>query len=278
VKKLEEIKLVTKENWDTLLRFRDKRLTGFGTGLKGLDAALRGLSGIVGIQGAPGACKSTLGLQIATYNAGRGTPVLVIDRENGISRLSLRLMCQIQKISQAQLLECSEGALRSYLGHVAELPFYVETAAEVDVPLIRGYLDTMWQTYQQPMLLLVDSLQALPRIDSDERISLQKWLTELDQLKLDCNGNLVIIVTIEKSKGKYLESSNSAGKGTNAIEYKSEILLDLVAIENSPCINVTVVKHRDGAAGSKIMLTKQLADASPNSFTFRLEEGGNYGL
>jgi hypothetical protein len=128
------------------------------------------------------------------------------------------------------------------------------------------------------MLLLVDSLQALPRIDSDERISLQKWLTELDQLKLDHNGNLVIIVTIEKSKGKYLESSNSAGKGTNAIEYKSEILLDLVAIENSPCINVTVVKHRDGAAGSKVMLTKQLADASPNSFTFLLEEGGNYGL
>jgi replicative DNA helicase len=278
MKSLEEIKLVTKENWDSLLRFRDKRLTGFSTGLKGLDAALRGLSGIVGIQGAPGACKSTLGLQIASYNARRGVPVLVVDRENGLSRFKVRLMCQIGQVSQDTVLKCSEEELRDRLGVVAELPFYVETSAELSIDLLRSYLSTMWDTYQRPMLLVIDSLQALPRVEADERLSLQRWLTDLDQLKLDLKGNLVIIVTIEKRKGTYSESSNSAGKGTNAIEYKSEILLDLIALDNSPCIGVTVVKHRDGAAGAKIVLQKQLANADPSSFTFMLEEGHLDGL
>lgn len=277
-KHVKDLKLVTKQNWDNLLRFRDKRLTGFATGIKELDAALRGLSGIVGIQGAPGTCKSTLGLQIALYNAQRGVPVLVIDRENGISRFKVRVLCQIDKVCSDTILKCSEDELRGRLEKLIRLPIYVETGSEISVEVIKRYVAELVEIYQQPVLLLVDSLQALPRIEADERLSLQKWLTDLDQLKLDANGNLVIIVTIEKRKGTYGESSNSAGKGTNAIEYKAEILLDLVAVDNSPCVNITVVKHRDGAAGSKVLLTKQLAGADPSSFTFRLEESYVTGL
>ena len=67
------------------------------------------------------------------------------------------------------------------------------------------------------------SALALPRFGAEERTALEKWLCELDQIKLDFGNDVVIIVTSEKRRGSYNEATKEGGKGTGTIEFKWKI-------------------------------------------------------
>jgi hypothetical protein len=60
------------------------------------------------------------------------------------------------------------------------------------------------------------------------------------------------------------------GKGSNQIEYKAEVLLDMRAAEGGNVI-VQCQKFRDGRKDFRIDFEKVLADpADPSSFTYEL--------
>lgn len=263
--------------WRSFLAYRARRLTGIQTGLAALDRILLGLSGIVVIQGAPGCNKSTLALQFASYQASSGNPVLIVDRENGKERFRTRLLCQANRIDQVHAFTCSESELKGYVDRVRSWPIYVETDPVREVALLKAMLDEMAVAHPgRPLLLVVDSLQALPALDAEERLSLQLWLKELDQLKLDYDGRLTIVATSEKRRGEagieYDRASLGAGKGAGAIEYKAEMVLDLRRRKDDGNIVCEVVKNRDGLSGTSVDLRPMLADPkNSQSFCFRLE-------
>lgn len=272
MKTLKDLSLLSKNGWQRYVNYHEKRVQGFSSGLGALDELLEGLTGIVGIQGAPGSCKSTLALQIAAYNASKGTPVLIVDRENGDNRFRDRLLCQVNNVELAYVKSATSEELKELYIRIAKLPIYVETSPKIDYELIKNYLVQMYEVYKRPMLLVVDSLQALPKAREDERMALQAWLEQLDQLKLDFEGNLVILMTSEKSRGKYESASKEAGKGTGSIEFKCEKLLDMRGLPGSNLVAIQLVKNRDGASSTRdFYLVKCLATAELNSFVYKLQ-------
>ena len=264
-------------NWRSFITYRQRKLTGVQTGIHALDRLLLGLSGITVIQGAPGCNKSSLVLQIAGYQASLGNPVLIIDRENGRERFRMRLLCQANAVSQVDVLTCAEGRLRELVGTVKSWPIYVETEPVAGYEPIKQMLGRLGEEFPgRPLLLVVDSLQAMPALHHEERMSLQNWLKELDQAKLDFEGRLTILATSEKRRGEggmeYERASLSAGKGAGAVEYKAEMVLDLRRNRENGNIICEIVKNRDGASGVYTELRPVLANpADNNSFTFRLE-------
>jgi predicted ATP-dependent serine protease len=271
MRSLRDIHIKQDADWKSYNAYRKKTLKGFQTGIPELDSNVLGLTGIVGIQGSPGSCKSTLAMQIASFNASRGTPVLFIDRENGKHRFKDRLISQLFKIPPKTVKEASDLDAREFYDRLTSLDLYVDTepCSSSD---IRSYLEEMYAEYEKPMLLVVDSLQSLPKTEQDERMSLQKWLEDLDQLKLDYVDKLTIIMTSEKSRGKYKEGTNDGGKGTGSIEYKCELLFDIRLDESSGLLFLDLVKNRDGATFQNHALEKIMASDDPNSFTFTLED------
>jgi replicative DNA helicase len=274
VRNLEALKI--DQDWPAFLKFRDRRLVGVQTGINALDKSILGLSGIVVIQGAPGCNKSTLALQVAQYQATLGNPSLIIDRENGRERFRMRLLCMANRVSTTDVLTSPIEVLRKWVAAVTHYPIYVETEPVKTYEEIKDALEQLWNRHgERPMLLVVDSLQALPPIGPDERTSIQTWLGHFDQLKLTYEGKLTIIVTSEKTRGQaganYDVAILGAGKGSGAVEYKAEIVLDLRRDQATGGIICEVLKHRDGQSGVAIPLVPVLADLSnPQSFCFRL--------
>lgn len=270
MKSLKDLSLFSKDGWKSFLSFREKRLNGFAVGIGELDKLIGGLSGIVGIQGEPGSCKSTFALQIATYNARKGVPVLIIDRENGSNRFKQRILSQLNEITQKEIYSCNEEKLKRYYMALKNMPLYVETSYAISLTQIKEYLSAIYDLHRRPMLMVVDSLQALPKSSDDERMALQAWIEGLDQLKLDFEGDLVILMTSEKSRGRYAIASKEAGKGTGSIEFKCEQLLDMRSFDGSNVIALRLVKNRDGVCSGDFYLSKQLATSDLNSFVFKL--------
>lgn len=264
-------------HWASFLSYRSRRLTGIQTGIPALDRVLLGLSGITVLQGSPGSFKSSLALQIAGYQASLGNPALIIDRENGRERFRMRLLCQANAVSQVDVLTCEKARLKELVATVRDWPLYVETEPMRAYDQIGESLKEMERLHPgKPMLLVVDSLQAMPIIANEERISLQNWMGALDQAKLDWEGRLTTIVTSEKRRGaggeEYERANLSSGKGSSSVEYKGEIVLDLRRNKQSGNIIVEVMKHRDGAANVAVELQLVLSDPSNSqSCTFRLE-------
>jgi KaiC/GvpD/RAD55 family RecA-like ATPase len=260
-------------NWASFHSFRKQKLSGMETGIDGLDRSLLGLHGITTLQGEPAACKSSLCLQIAGNVARKGHPVLMVDRENGLQRLRLRLTCQVNEVSQVDVLTGEDRVVEGWAGKIRQLPIYVLTEPPREAEQLLPYLRALYKQYKKPVLLVVDSLQALPKIKDDERLNIQYWMEFLDQVKLSAEGKVYILMTSEKRRGAYDEASMDGGKGSNAIEYKSEVLLDLRKDMKSGRIILQCKKFRDGLADFRIEFRKKLADPSEDqSFCFKLEE------
>lgn len=260
------------QNWEAFLAFRKRRLHGLQTGLPALDKVLLGMSGVTLVQGAPGTNKSTLVMQIALHNAQQGTPVLIVDRENGRERFRTRLVCCSARKSSVDVLTAPEEELGEWVGPLTELPIYHSTAPTKPEG-VRQLVSAILDKFNRPMLLVIDSLQAMPALADNERMSIQQWLNELDQMKLDFEGKLTVLVTSEKSRGSdnYDKASMAAAKGAGAIEYKSEIVIDVRQSKEGGLV-LEVVKNRDGVANVAVDLERVLADHSNSaSFCFRLE-------
>jgi KaiC/GvpD/RAD55 family RecA-like ATPase len=270
------------KNWRAFRRYAEKKLEGIETGIPLLDRYLLGLGGLVVFQGDTGANKSTLALQAAHHNMRKGAPCLMLDWENGEGRIRSRLVCQARGISETDLLTASIEKQRELVMPVMNLPMYLYTDGVQTLEQVVERVAEMDREHNTPpsMTLLVDSLQAATPIDGDQRVNLEKWMYGLDRLKVEYNGRLTILITSETKRDGYESGANAIGrgKGTNAIEFKAETLLDMRETEGG-LVSVVVGKHRDGIKGARFELARELADESnPRSFIFKLKEAGAVDL
>ncbi len=249
-------------------RYCKRRLDGVPTGIEALDKILLGLRGITMLQGAPGVNKSTLALQIAVGHARSGQPVIFYDRENGINRLRMRILCQSLQKSETDLLTNppSFGVLRG-------LPLWVVNnigLAELD-KLVGKLIGT--GPKKKTVMLVADSLQKLPKkFDGDKRLSADHWMEGFDQLKLKYESNYVALVISEKGRWAYDEAALGGSKESGDNEYTGEIILDLRTNKKTRDLICTVVKDRDGLGGYEVVFTKEFSDpGNPRSFIYKLK-------
>jgi hypothetical protein len=259
-------------NWEEEFeRYCKRRLDGVSTGVEALDKILLGIRGITIIQGAPGINKSTLALQIAVSHANLGQPVIFYDRENGINRLRMRILCQILNKSETDILT-GEGS-GGVSGALKNLPLWVvnNTSLE-DLDKLVGKLVGTGQK-KKTVMLVVDSLQKLPKkFNGDKRLSADHWMEGFDQLKLKYESNYVALVISEKGRWAYDEAALGGSKESGDNEYTGEVILDLRLQKKTRDIICTVVKDRDGLGGYEIIFTKELSDPNnPRSFIYKLK-------
>lgn len=265
-------------NWDSFIRYLDRRTLGMQTGIKTIDQYLLGLGGVTLIQGDTSSCKSTLALQIAHHNMLKGAACLMFDRENGDGRVRSRLTCQANNISETTLMVATREERLKYVEPVTKLPMYVYTESVNTQEVVTERLAEMMDKHKGPAILLVDSVQAMAPVDDDQRVSLEKWMYFFDALKVQCDGRLTVIVISETKRAGYgSEEGIGRGKGSNSLEFKAETLLDMQENKETGNVWLKIAKHRDGIKGARFELARVLANpANSRSFTFKMEvcEGG----
>lgn len=245
-----------------------RKVTGIQTGIEKLDKQLLGLAGFVSIIGEPKSCKSTFAMQLATYNAKIGNPVLFIDQENGKQRITERLLCHLHNESWSTVRHMQ--GLREKYEALSKLPLYFNFG-RIEIEDIESMLKEMLEAHPgKKAVVIVDSLQSVARNLSEMRLSVDQWVVDLDGLKLKYDGQVCFIIICEKRRGTYGEAAVDAAKESGRIEYKVEQQLDLRNSGEHIIIECTL--NRDGPKGMRVPLKRTLKDESnEHSFTFKLE-------
>lgn len=252
---------------------RLRRRNGLRTGLKSLDGYLRGLGGLVNIQGETSSCKSALALQIVHYHLRRGMPWVMIDKENGEPRVIDRMICQANRTYADYLNTLDDTRILPLQKPLEELPMHLHIEEIDSKEALAERIAECWNRYKRPFGLLVDSIQALDRVSDDQRVSLEEWVYFLDRLKVEYAGNLNVIFVSEKNRTSYGSQGIGGGKGSNVLDYKPETVLDIKWNDGDDSLTVKVSKHRDGMRGETFDLRKvQVEAGNPRSFCFLLED------
>lgn len=265
------------DGWETFFEFCAKRFEGASTGIAAIDRLILGLRGIIGIRGAPGTNKSTLGLQIAHHYARTHGPVFFYDRENGVNRLRLRMLAQYTGMSEVEIIKAILKEEPLPYDEIKKLPFTVITKAS-QKELYATIAESV-HAGKRPLLIL-DSLQKLPIDLSDRRASIDSWLIAIDEWKVEFQHNFRSIIISEKNYSNYYNPGLGGSKDSSEIEYTIEVFLDLRPHpENRELVICAVAKDRDGLQGEEVNLVKVLSDPNnPRSFCYKLEEYGEVVL
>jgi KaiC/GvpD/RAD55 family RecA-like ATPase len=274
---------VLDKGWGSFLNYLERRLKGVATGIPELDDYLLGLGAVVLFQGETGSNKSTLALQILHHQLSLGAAAIMLDCENGQNRIRMRLMCQANRISETDIkvARTSMETLKRYRKPLVGLPLHVYTEPPSGLEEIGVMVDQAMEAYQgRHVVLLVDSVQAMPRLADEGNVSIEMYMGFFDQLKLRHEGRLTILVVSEINRAAYgQEQGLGAGKGSNSLEFKAETVFDMREDKAQPgVIKLKVAKHRDGQKGATFFLKKVMAEESnQTSFVFLLEvaDGGD---
>lgn len=270
MKDLKDVKIT--QNWKSFVAYKNRKIRGILSGIPAIDKYLLGLTGIVCIQGSTKSNKSTLALQICHENLRIGNPVIILDAENGEGRLRSRLLCQANQVTEVDLMSADKATLLNYRSPLMNYPLYIYTEPVMQQEELTTRISECMQMHEgKPLILLIDSIQAMYPLGEDQRVSLEKWVYYLDRLKVEYDGRLTIIVVSELNRSSYDTAKVGGAKGSNAIEYKAECLLDCRADRASSDIWVEVLANRDGEKGARFRLEKVMKDPTNNrSFTFNL--------
>jgi len=262
------------------ISYLKSEVVGIGTGLERFDACTRGLRGLVFFVGEPKSHKSTLVMQIAVHNAVQGNPVYVLDRELGLSIFQERVLCHLTERPLSAIKELSPEKLGAMLDHMREnYPFHFDSAIPSFESLAED-IDKLMQAYPgKPVTLVVDSLQALPRVKGDVRASVDDWLLKLDQLKLTYDNRLAILLTSEKGRAHYGQAVKGGAKESGKIEYAGSYVFDMRLNDDTESIIITCLYNRHGPSNFKVELDRIYKQAGdPWSFIFKLKEREGLGL
>ena len=218
---------------------------GVATRFRLLNAKISGLKGLVCIMGLPKEGKSTISMQIGFYAAQDGVNVIYCDFENGINEIMLRTL-QAGKIVKAENpKELQEKAAALDDETVANLfdNFNIRGVQDVANP---EALKAMIQK-DKKTLVIVDSLQKLPALHENRRLSIDQWLYAFNSMKSE---NCTFLYISELNRGSYADhNSLSGGKETGGIEYTSDILLRLIPTKEIGIHKLTILASRNSGSG-----------------------------
>ena len=205
-----------------------------GEELESIQQQTGGLGGFWVLGGMQGSGKSTLAWQIS-LRAGESRPVLYYDMEN-----TPWVLFERTRDMFGGDLALTNDALRQIF--------------------VRNDPRTLWRDllhFDQPTVIVVDSLQAIPQTDKNgKQENIESWLSKLDRLKHDQHH---IIAVSQLTRG------SNTFKWTNDIEHKADFALRLESPASNPLsTKVYIEKNRHGVKrGFLCMLTRE------NNWVFR---------
>lgn len=253
---------------DRLFAYAKDQKTGIETGIAAFDN-LYSVTGFVGLLGEPEACKSVLALQIALFNAYKGSAVYFVDMELGEELFLQRLACSASSKCWASWKKLSDKEFKDAFRRLSDqLPIFVNHHDHSLERVISEVEELCEQ--EERVLLVLDSLQAVTGNNETMRTAIDSWLEALDQLKMRYRKKLTILTTVEKKRGSYGTANKEGGKESGRIEYKLEQQFDLRVNPESGSITVECTKNRHGPKHGAVVLHKFFENQDPTSFVFKL--------
>jgi len=226
-------------------------IKGLPTGFPALDHKLSGLRGITVLGAPPKVGKSVFALNVALEVARKGGTIHYYDIENGTHFVMLRLLSNFYSKTFEQLRAEKDHAERWEADLAEQVPeFHLYTDYSIMKPDLIARHAQGGQT--EKTLIVLDSLQKLPPLSRERRDSIDTWLRELEQIKLD--PSITILVISELSRGEneahYKNPSLGAFKESGDIEYTADIALHLLKDKgNSEHMILHCVANRHGQSG-----------------------------
>lgn len=257
-----------KNDWDKFEDYCLRRVPGLPTGFKSIDDLIIGLPGVATVVGEPKCCKSTLALAIALHSAKAGHPVIFVDKENGLQRTRKRILCAVGNLTNGAVDSHNftgkeQSKYDCAVRQVQSMPFYY--FSDVKAEELDDAIKEAIESHGKRCLVVADSLQSLVADFNDRRSSVDHWVYLFNDLKIKYENQLTILMVSEKKRDSYGFASKSGGKESGAIEYKSEMVLDMYVTKEHPDqIHVDCVYNRDGDTGYICALHKS------NPYTYNL--------
>lgn len=255
-------------NMEEYHKKRCRKGTGLTTGFAKLDEAISYLPGLTIVQGDTGIGKSAFIENIILNNAEKGVPVLLFDRELGLTTTRSRFISILSRIPKKVIeaenfINNERTEFNKALNILTNLPifYYYDIGPE----LIQEAIKKVGNYYKKPLLLVVDSLHAFASGGDNELQSLTRWINFFNEIKVKYDGLLSVIILCEKAKRSYNGAGGDA-KGCGAIDYRSELTLDLGRKADTDLIYINGTKVRDGKRG----ILSVVAPVEP--FCFLLQE------
>lgn len=257
------------KDWAKFEDYRANRFLGLKTGFPEMDRKIIGLPGLVTFMGEPKCCKSTAVMSIALNKAIEGHPVIYMDKENGMQRARMRMICYLAGITRGAVLgELLGDEVQRYnkaATLLKSLPicYLIEN---ISAETLEATIKEAGKVYRKNVVVVVDSLQKIITDFKDRRASVDYWVFLFNELKQRYENWVTIIVVSEKNRSEYGTASKSGGKESGGIEYTSELVLDLYPSKDKSSIIIECTYNRDGPTGVLSKLIK------PTPYDYRLKE------
>lgn len=263
-------KLHIGENWTKFEDFRLKKFRGLSTGFPEIDKAIIAMPGCVVVLGEPGCGKSTFILNILAHNARQGVPTILFDKENGLQRTRLRLLCYLGGLTTAAIESgnfrgAEETRYQNAVTELHSLPiFYLD---KIEPAGLEELIREVGKKYKKQIFVVIDSIQRLcTDLSEGRRGNIDAWMSLFNDLKLKFDNYLTILIVSEKTKAQYGKASTTGGKESGEIEYLGEVNLDLYPTKDKQATIVECTKNRDGRKG----VITTLVPAEP--FTYKIND------
>ena len=255
-------------NWEKFTNYCKNQSRGLKTGFAEIDKMIVGLPGLVTVMGEPKCCKSTFVMDIGLNKALEGHPVIMIDKENGIQRTRLRMLCALAELSVGAIKgrrnQEEQEQLDNATVKLQNLPiYYVDTVEQEALEIL---VKTALNKHKKHCLIIADSLQSLITDFKDRRGEIDFWIFYFNELKKKYENYITILVVSEKNRQAYGNSSRAGGAESRGIEYKSEMVLDMYPTSDGAAIGIECTYNRDGDTGVLSTLTR------PNPYCYKLAE------
>lgn len=226
-------------------------IKGLPTGFSAFDHKLSGLRGITVLGAPPKVGKSVFALNVALEVARKGGTIHYYDIENGMHFVMLRLLSNFYSKTFEQLRAEKDHAERWEADLAEKIPkFHLCTDyAKMKPDLIARHAQLVGA---EKTLIVLDSLQKLPPLAKERRDSLDTWLRELEQIKLDPSITILLISELSRGENEahYKNPSLGAFKESGDIEYTADIALQFLKDKgNSEHMILHVVANRHGQSG-----------------------------
>ena len=230
-----------------------REIIGIKTGIRELDRALLGLSGVIVLGGKAGGGKTNLALHLAKQVAKNKTPVLFYSLEMAYIQIVTRLLSSLSKVGYGDILlkgntvdkeggkyqlpEEDKLKLMEGLGQLAELGEYIhikttdtERSGEITFETLKADVEYLKKKFKtEEVLVVVDHMQ-LFKPEGEYRDQIDKEQNLINNFKnTSTKTNATILLISQQNKAGYDSDSVTSIKGSVEIIYLADVVMFIKA-------------------------------------------------
>lgn len=222
------------DTYRTQLGDGKRKYIGVETGIKTLDEALNGLSGVIVLGGQAGGGKTTLALNIAYETAKNKVPVIFYSLEMPKKNILTKVFSKLARIDYATILLDGKKLGTQYIEQVnTEIggTLYIKTLekgeGKIDFETVKADIEYIKAKHNtSDVLVVVDHLQIFPldmKAYKDQIDREQKLITGFKQVSEE-TGACTLLIS-QQNKASYNAKNATSIKGSVDIIYLADVVM-----------------------------------------------------